>query len=62
MGYDKCFIIRACEWLDNPYFQAQYLNISDWLLTNINKSLSMQLTAKVKQEKESDSKGNIFSK
>ena len=22
MGYDKCFIIRACEWLDNPYFQA----------------------------------------
>lgn len=21
MAYDKCFIIRACEWLDNSYFQ-----------------------------------------
>lgn len=37
---DKCFIIKASEWLDNSCFQKQGLNISAWLETKINTSFN----------------------
>lgn len=40
MFHDKCFIMKASEWLDNPCFQRQGLNISAWLETKINTSLN----------------------
>lgn len=40
MFHDKCFIIKASEWLDNSCFQKQDLNISAWLATKINTSLN----------------------
>lgn len=40
MTHDKCFIITACERLDNSYFQEYNLNIFAWTVTKVNKSLT----------------------
>lgn len=47
MTHDKCFIITACEWLDNSYFQEYNLNIFAWTVTKVNKSLKYLVNSQI---------------